>query len=162
MEILLEWPGNCKKGLYIKKRNRHDCLLSRYAIFAKIDNQADTYMYYLPTNAICKLHLSEQHLYGAKRLGMRNSNLLVASTNGGNSTQEEIKGEKRYELTNHLGNVLAVVSGEKKDGSAQILSLTDYYPFGMEMDGRKYVKLTADGTYRYGFTGHEKEFDLSK
>lgn len=88
-------------------------------------------MYYLPTNAICKLHLSEQHLYGAKRLGMRGSNLLVASTNGGISTQEENKGEKRYELTNHLGNVLAVVSENKaEDGSAQILvqppSTTDH------------------------------------
>ncbi len=119
-------------------------------------------MYYLPTNAICKLHLSELHLYGAKRLGMRSSNLLVASTNGENSTQEVSTGEKRYELTNHLGNVLAVVSGNKAtDGSAQILSLTDYYPFGMEMDGRKYSKLTADGGYRYGFNGYEKEFDLA-
>ena len=35
------------------------------------------------------------------------------------------------------------------------------YPFGMEMDGRKYVKDVADGGYRYGFTGHEKEFDMA-
>ncbi len=72
-------------------------------------------MYYLPTNAICKLHLSEQHLYGAKRLGMRSSNLLVASTKGDNINPENNSGEKRYELTNHLGNVLAVVSGNKFD-----------------------------------------------
>ena len=108
------------------------------------------------------LRLSEQHLYGAKRLGMRSSNLLVATTNSHNGEQEDNSAEKRYELTNHLGNVLAVVSGEKtEDGSAQILSLTDYYPYGMEMDGRKYVKDVADGGYRYGFTGHEKEFDMA-
>ena len=105
------------------------------------------------------LRLSEQHLYGAKRLGMRSSNLLVATTNSQNGEQEDNSAEKRYELTNHFGNVLAVVSDQKKeDGSAQILSLTDYYPFGMEMDGRKYEK---DGGYRYGFTGHEKEFDMA-
>ena len=104
------------------------------------------------------LRLSEQHLYGAKRLGMRSSNLLVASTNSQNGDQNDNVGEKRYELTNHLGNVLAVVSDQKKeDDTAQILSLTDYYPFGMEMDGRKYVKYVADGGYRYGFNGQEKE-----
>ena len=51
---------------------------------------------------------------------------------------------KAIDLANDV-LLLAVVSGEKKDGSAQILSITDYYPFGMEMDGRMYVKLTADG-----------------
>ena len=108
------------------------------------------------------LRLSEQHLYGAKRLGMRSSNLLVASINSQNGDQNDNSAEKRYELTNHLANVLAVVSDQKKeDGTAQILSLTDYYPFGMEMDGRKYVKDVADGGYRYGFTGHEKEFDMA-
>ena len=105
-----------------------------------------------------ELRLSEQHLYGAKRLGMRSSNLLVATTNSHNGEQEDNSAEKRYELTNHLGNVLAVVSDQKKeDGSAQILNLMDYYPFGMEMDGRKYEKDAADGGYRYGFEGHEKE-----
>ena len=106
------------------------------------------------------LRLSEQHLYGAKRLGMRSSNLLVATTNSHNGNQEDYSAEKRYELTNHLGNVLAVVSDQKKeDGTAQILSLTDYYPYGMEMDGRKYEK---DGGYRYGFNGQEKTPELDE
>ena len=104
------------------------------------------------------LRLSDQHLYGAKRLGMRSSNLLVASINSQNEDQNDNSAEKRYELTNHLGNVLAVVSDQKKeDGTAQILSLTDYYPFGMEMDGRKYEK---DGEYGYGFQDQEKESDI--
>ena len=59
-----------------------------------------------------------------------------------------------------MGNVLAVVSDQKKeDGSAQILNITDYYPFGMEMDGRKYEK---DGDYRYGFNGQEKMPELDE
>ncbi len=69
-------------------------------------------------------------------------------------------GWKRYEITNHLGNVLAVVSDRRhsidnnSDGEADyyepaILSATDYYPFGLEMPGRSY-SLNA---YRYGFRG---------
>ncbi len=66
-------------------------------------------------------------------------------------------GEKNFELTNHLGNVLAVVSDKKilnDDNTtyrADVISTTDYYPFGMMMPGR-----TVNNSYRYGFGGHEK------
>jgi RHS repeat-associated protein len=64
------------------------------------------------------------------------------------------KGGKRYELTNHLGNVLSVVSDElTPNGEAQVLSAKDYYPFGMSMPGRG----TEGGTYRYGFNGKETD-----
>ena len=72
--------------------------------------------------------------------------------------------KKRYELTNHLGNVLAVVS-DKRDASnqaeveAEVISATDYYPFGMTLPGRSY-SMQADG-YRFGFTGHERESELA-
>jgi hypothetical protein len=57
------------------------------------------------------------------------------------------RGGKRYELSNHLGNVLAVISDRKLqvlDGgmslghyfTADIWSARDYYPFGMGMGGR--------------------------
>jgi RHS repeat-associated protein len=71
-------------------------------------------------------------------------------------------GMKRYELVNHLGNVQAVISDRAlpvKNGNmvshyqADLLSATDYYPFGMVMAGRS---LNTDD-YRYGFNG--KEFD---
>jgi RHS repeat-associated protein len=39
---------------------------------------------------------------------------------------------------------------------ADVLTATDYYPFGMEMPGRKY---NPQG-YRYGFGGHEKDDEL--
>ena len=58
------------------------------------------------------------------------------------------------------GNVLAVVS-DKRDASnqAEVISATDYYPFGMTLPGRSY-SMHADG-YRFGFTGHERESELA-
>jgi hypothetical protein len=69
-------------------------------------------------------------------------------------------GLKVYEFSNHLGNVLTTFSDRKiaTEGNpgyvayytAEILSSTDYYPFGFEMPGRVY-----EGNYRYGFQGQE-------
>ena len=64
-----------------------------------------------------------------------------------------------YELTNHLGNVMAVITDEPTDAETPAVeSLTDYYPFGMTMPGRSYNAHTL----RHGFTGHEKESDLAE
>lgn len=41
---------------------------------------------------------------------------------------------------------------------ADVLSATDYYPFGMTMPGRSYV--AGSSSYRYGFNGMEKDNDL--
>lgn len=67
-------------------------------------------------------------------------------------------GQKNYELTNHLGNVLSVITDNINmsvtDGVyATVVSATDYYPFGLEMKGRTY----SDDKYRYGFNGKEKD-----
>jgi len=64
-----------------------------------------------------------------------------------------------YELTNHLGNVMAVITDEPAaTETPAVESLTDYYPFGMTLPGRSYNA----HTYRHGFTGHEKESDLAE
>ena len=64
-----------------------------------------------------------------------------------------------YELTNHLGNVMAVITDEPTaTETPAVESLTDYYPFGMTMPGRSYNAHTL----RHGFTGHEKESDLAE
>lgn len=78
------------------------------------------------------------------------------------------RGEKRYELADHRGNVMATVSDKKKgvdinsDGTvdvyeADITTVTDYYPFGSQMPERKYTK---DKTYRYGFNGKENDNEV--
>ncbi|MCQ2211248.1 MAG: hypothetical protein MJZ34_13270 [Paludibacteraceae bacterium] len=62
-----------------------------------------------------------------------------------------------YELTNHLGNVLSVITPDANDATQPAIErLTDYYPFGMEEPGRSY---SAEG-YRYGFQGQDKEKEL--
>src|SRR5690606_7626340 len=78
------------------------------------------------------------------------------------------KGKKQYELSNHLGNVLATISDRRIgiDNNADlvidyynpdVLSTTDYYAFGSAMPGRS---LSVKG-YRYGFNGETKEDELS-
>jgi len=137
-----------------------------------------------------ELVLSEQSLYGSSRLGLfKPKTGLVASHDFTTSftgvkfddikpgiTKNEAlpsiemstyRGQKSYELSNHLGNVLAVVSdrvnsktidGVTVDGfEADIQSANYYYPFGMQMPDRN---MSSD-EYRYGFNGKEKDDDLA-
>jgi len=69
---------------------------------------------------------------------------------------------RKYELTNHLGNVLAVISDKVNlyghdnrldSARATAVSASDYYPFGLPMKGRTFD--SAD--YRFGFNGKEKD-----
>jgi len=50
------------------------------------------------------LYLTEQHIYGSAKLGMRKPNLLLAKSNEDVETDLTMSsralGEKRYELTN--------------------------------------------------------------
>jgi hypothetical protein len=109
-----------------------------------------------------EFRLTEQHIYGSSRLGMRKTNLTLYKTD------EEINidlayssrtlGEKQYELTSHTGNVLAVVSDKKiSDNEADVVSTTDYYPFGMQIPSRAW---NIDG-YRYSFGSHEKDSEVN-
>ncbi|XZF15207.1 polymorphic toxin type 43 domain-containing protein [Chitinophagaceae bacterium MMS25-I14] len=66
---------------------------------------------------------------------------------------QNLLGQRQYELTNHLGNVMATVSDKRFDKDynndgrrdaykAEIRTAYDYYPFGMLMPGR-FVQDTA-------------------
>ncbi|MEZ4775088.1 MAG: RHS repeat-associated core domain-containing protein [Bacteroidia bacterium] len=73
------------------------------------------------------------------------------------------RGEKRYELSNHLGNVLSTVSDRKlqlttdeetvSGYTADVWGMNDYYAFGMLMPGRNQRR----GGYRFGFNGMEQD-----
>jgi hypothetical protein len=80
------------------------------------------------------LQVKEHSIYGSGRIGVfKRENTLPG-------------GYALYELTDHLGNVRAVIM--KSGGN--VLSLTaktDYYPFGMPMPNRH----TTDNNYRYAF-----------
>ncbi|MCR5496917.1 MAG: LysM peptidoglycan-binding domain-containing protein, partial [Paludibacteraceae bacterium] len=95
--------------------------------------------------------LTEQHLYGAGRLGMKKRDLALNVANASEPTPVT-----HYELTNHLGNVMAVISDKASaTNEPTIVSLSDYYPFGMTEPGRSY-----DAGYRYGFQGQDREREL--
>ncbi|MCR5496800.1 MAG: hypothetical protein K6F48_03080 [Paludibacteraceae bacterium] len=99
--------------------------------------------------------LTEQHLYGAGRLGMRKRDLALNVANA----SEPTPAATHYELTNHLGNVMAVISDEASTtDEPTVVSLSDYYPYGMTEPGRSW----NSGDYRFGYTGHEKESDLAE
>lgn len=65
-------------------------------------------------------------------------------------------GIRRYELKDHLGNVRVVLSDKRWRASGlsavDVVSLSDYYPFGYNVPGRSY---SAGDGYRYGFQGQE-------
>ncbi len=117
------------------------------------------------------LYLTERNLYGSIRLGVEQVNEVVASTSSGsitiNTAQQRVVGDKRYELSNHLGNVLATISDRKLpefDAAnnlthylPNVVSFSDYYPFGMQMPNRN----GSTDDYRYGFNGMESDDELS-
>jgi len=80
--------------------------------------------------------------------------------------QERVVGDKRYELSNHLGNVLSVVTDRKLpifDGtsifsnfSPDVVAYNEYYPFGMLVPNRH----ASSAAYRYGYNGKEKDDEL--
>ncbi|MCK7556238.1 hypothetical protein MKQ70_14930 [Chitinophaga sedimenti] len=95
------------------------------------------------------LKWKEQHLYGSSRLGVWNVDIDANTTDIETPWYTSVK--RYYELTNHLGNVLATVAD---DGN--VLSASDYYPFGMPQRGRGH----DFKAYRYGFNGKENDGEV--
>ena len=129
------------------------------------DAQGNTLAIY--TGTASALALSEQHIYGSSRLGVWNRSINMTSGAGSNN-YIFARGNKFFELSNHLGNVLVTVSDKKfghvaGDGTidyytSDVVTANDYYPFGMGMPGRKF---SAESAYRYGFNGKERDQDMN-
>lgn len=137
-----------------------------------------------------KFYLEENMVYGSSRLGIDNRVVLLTTATidqsiAGNTNIElaenfvwtiqsndfysqshRIVGRKYYELSNHLGNVLEVISDRKtwidnngtKVYSADVISYSDYYPYGMLLPGRHGSE--ADADYRYSFQGQEHDDEV--
>ncbi|PWV55751.1 RHS repeat-associated core domain-containing protein [Chitinophaga sp. S165] len=113
---------------------------------------------------------SETHLYGSSRLGVNSFSINVEDSAsyesvympglGSGLNINFTRGKKVFELSNHLGNVLATVSDKRwlQSGwyEADVRSAQEYYPFGMQMPGRGYNA----GGYRYGFNGKENDNEV--
>ena len=98
------------------------------------------------------LAIKEIPIYGSSRLGQYRPKT---------DTKKTALGQRIYEFSNHLGNVLVTLTDNKvpqTDGtySSMVVSASDYYPFGMVMGERTY----SNSEYRYGFNGKENDNDF--
>jgi len=112
-------------------------------------------------------HIQELNIYGSNRLGTYN---IPYEADPKDTTKQKqvndfhklILGRRYYELKNHLGNLLAIISDKKiLNGStfeADVVSANDYYPFGMNIALRTFV----NEEYRFGYQGSEKDNDLGE
>jgi len=106
--------------------------------------------------------IEEFHIYSSSRLGTLKTQYDTITNQLQNDQGKLILGSRNYELTNHLGNVLAVISDKKiLNGTtfeADIVSVNDYYPFGMTIASRSF----RSETYRFGFNGKENDKDFGE
>ena len=129
-----------------KNETNGDKIVTTYYVRDPQGNVLAVYEYKHGESGNGTFTLAEQHLYGASRLGMRKRDLALNTTNANESTTPVT----HYELTNHLGNVMAVISDEASTAAEPtVVSLSDYYPYGMTEPGRSY------DAYRYGFNSQE-------
>ncbi len=119
---------------------------------------------------------SELHLYGSSRIGLLHRSFDVAEEYNPTDTTMPLlgtglshnfgRGNKLFELSNHLGNVLVTVNDKKLGVSSnnnvvdyfnpQVVSAQDYYPFGMLQVGR----VSNSSGYRFGFNGKENDNEV--
>lgn len=123
--------------------------------FYNRDAQGNTMaMYEYAANSVTSstnFSLTERYIYGSSRVGMKKDckEMIAASTS---STEfDHTIGMKRYELNNHLGSVLEVVTDRKHpiddNGDLvidyyqpEIVKATDYSPFGVELYERRFER----------------------
>jgi RHS repeat-associated protein len=120
---------------------------------------------------------TEKYIYGSSRLGVHTEVVPVLASLYTAYDMDDVTheiGYRNYELTNHLGNVLSVVSDKviSHDNSgtvdywlADIRQSTDYSPFGVLLAKRD-LRLTDPSTSnlvargRFGFQGQESDDEL--
>ncbi len=116
---------------------------------------------------------TEVHLYGSSRLGILNTNIDMQVQPPVNTNGNTIftTGNKFFELSNMLGNVVATISDRKlqhsSDGitvdyyNADVVTANSFYVFGMLMPEKKY-QASATSSYRYGLNGQEKSTEINE
>jgi RHS repeat-associated protein len=131
------------------------------------DAQGNVLAVYSKPEDSLNLRATEFNIYGSSRIGMVTQPEALSQLTNDTLRHTQTLGYKVYEFSNHLGNVLTTFSDRKiavenisDQGhvawyTSEILSSTDYYPFGMPMPGRNFV-----GGYRYGFQGQEGDPEI--
>ncbi len=120
---------------------------STYYILDAQGNQLSMYEHSVG-DADVKYYLTERNIYGSSRLGTLKD--PVNMFNAEPLQSYGILGNRNYELSNHLGNVLTVISDIKYPLSDDNTTITgyevgisnifDYSPFGAPLDGRTVEK----------------------
>src|SRR5690554_2064952 len=116
---------------------------STYYILDASGNQLSTYEHAVDDTEV-NYYLTERNIYGSSRLGTLKD--PVNMLNAHPLQSYGILGNRNYELSNHLGNVLTVISDIKYPLSSDntsidsyevgISNVFDYSPFGAPLDGR--------------------------
>jgi RHS repeat-associated protein len=124
-----------ERGQRIKKEsyNTSSPYTLQVTTFYQLDLSGNTMaIYNLPNGG--SIVQTDLPIFGLSRLGVYNRATTISN----------------YEITDHLGNVRAVI--QKISGQPVIQSYADYYPFGEQLPSRNSL-----GNYRYAFQGQEKD-----
>lgn len=186
--IWFKYDAMQNRVVKFSKANSSDQEKRTYYIRDAQGNVMATYAAYVTNEAGSltwdSLRLTEQHLYGSARVGTALTNEKLYPEVPKNphlpdtSHYPIFEGWKHYEISNHLGNVLAVITDRKRAGNtsgagitwfdADVVSAQQYYPFGMIMPDttstalrRQYSNPNCfDKDYRYGFNGKEGDDEV--
>ncbi|MBS1650940.1 MAG: hypothetical protein JSU07_02925 [Bacteroidetes bacterium] len=180
IKAIIRTPGSTKENLYFDYDAQGNRIAKHVYTSANVwknstyyirDAQGNVMSVYnkKPVSSSMSYKLAEQHLYGSSRIGMVNSNMEMIGAPPVPDTSKSYLGNKQYELANHLGNVITVISDKKiQIASATTptlvdhyvsdqISASDYYPFGSVAKGRSF----SSQSYRYGYQGSEKDNEVN-
>lgn len=142
---------------------------STYYVLDGLGNQVSMYEHKpSPSKNQFTYYLAERNIYSTTRFGTNQDtvnmyNTLILPSYGW-------VGNRSYELTNHLGNVITVISDIvypiSSDNSTievyevGINQVSDYSPFGVMLDSRCITRGIASEDYRYGFQSQERDDEI--
>jgi RHS repeat-associated protein len=109
----------------------------------------------------------ERYIYGSSRLGLMSEIIPLYGSQNSTYSQavwNDTIGKRSFELSNHLGNVLSVISDkvipydDANDGDidwflADIRQSTDYSAFGVQLENRNLLLTGVGEDYSIGFNG---------
>ncbi|MBK7412848.1 MAG: RHS repeat protein [Ignavibacteria bacterium] len=165
----LEYTYDAMGNRVVKRYYQPTSTLKSTTWYAR-DAQGNILSVYERPHADSAIKQSEVHIYGSSRLGIEQRGITYGTSNYAwiGSEQHRNAGSKRYELTDHLGNVRVTISdlliarptgfGDTTQ-DAEVIDRRDYYPFGMEMPGRRW-RASGEDAARFGFNGKENDNEV--
>lgn len=92
-------------------------------------------------------------VYNDDGIDLEQEELSISGSSQVGVYYRDVSGYRKYQITDHLGNVRAVIKDEKDmSGDAQLAETTDYFPFGAELPGRNFI---SAGGFRFSYQGQE-------